>query len=79
MLHRLTFPVVLKPDVGERGSGVAIVRSHEQLDAYLRAAEGDIIIQQYIDGLEFGVFYYRYPEQTERPHPFHYRRSASRK
>ena len=29
--HALQFPVVLKPDVGQRGSGVAIVRSPEQL------------------------------------------------
>src|SRR5262249_34249823 len=32
------FPVVLKPDVGERGSGVAIVRSRGELESYLRAA-----------------------------------------
>jgi Biotin carboxylase len=29
--HRLQFPVVLKPDAGQRGAGVAIVRSLEQL------------------------------------------------
>ena len=33
--HRLQFPVVLKPDAGQRGSGVAIVRSPEQLCEYL--------------------------------------------
>ncbi len=57
------FPVVLKPDVGERGSGVAIVRSRGELEFYLRAAQGDTIIQEYIAGLEFGVFYYRDPRQ----------------
>src|SRR5436190_10296514 len=59
--NRLDFPVVLKPDVGERGAGVAVIRSRAEMEAYLGAAEGDTIIQEYIAGLEFGVFYYRYP------------------
>jgi membrane protein DedA with SNARE-associated domain len=62
--HALSFPVVLKPDVGERGAGVAVIRSERELDAYLRAAEGDTIIQQYVDGLEFGVFYYCRPGES---------------
>ncbi len=57
----LTFPVVLKPDVGERGNGVAIVRSEREMEAYLRAACGDTLIQQYVAGVEFGVFYSRVP------------------
>jgi membrane protein DedA with SNARE-associated domain len=57
----LEFPVVLKPDVGERGSGVAIVRSQSELEGYLRKAAGDTIIQEYVSGAEFGVFYRRYP------------------
>jgi len=64
--HELSFPVVLKPDVGERGSGVAVVRSQKQLTDYVRRFEGtDLIIQEHIAGLEFGVFYYRYPESSE--------------
>jgi membrane protein DedA with SNARE-associated domain len=63
--HGLALPVVLKPDVGERGSGVAVIRSKSELEAYLQTAEEDTIIQQYIDGLEFGVFYYRYPGESE--------------
>jgi membrane protein DedA with SNARE-associated domain len=55
------FPVVLKPDVGERGAGVAIVRSQDQLAAFFGGCAGDAIIQEYVPGLEFGVFYYRYP------------------
>jgi len=63
--HGLAFPVVLKPDVGERGSGVAVIRNESELEAYLRTAEEDTIIQQYLDGLEFGVFYYRFPGESE--------------
>jgi hypothetical protein len=32
------------------------------LEEYLSRANGDTIIQEYAPGLEFGVFYYRYPE-----------------
>ena len=57
----LHFPVVLKPDAGQRGSGVLIVRSSEQLWKYLTNAAFPVILQEYIPGEEYGVFYYRYP------------------
>jgi hypothetical protein len=55
------YPIVLKPDAGERGTGVAIVRNAAQLRAYMERARGLVIAQRYVDGLEFGVFYLRYP------------------
>jgi membrane protein DedA with SNARE-associated domain len=58
------FPVVLKPDVGERGRGVAIARSQDEVRDYLAAASIDTIVQRYVGGLEFGVFYYRYPGEA---------------
>jgi pimeloyl-ACP methyl ester carboxylesterase/membrane protein DedA with SNARE-associated domain len=58
----LQFPVVLKPDAGQRGSGVSVVRSPEQLREYLAHASYPVILQEYIPGEEYGVFYYRYPE-----------------
>lgn len=59
------FPIVLKPDHGERGAGVAIVRSQPELDAYLGSSAGrDVIIQEYVAGEEFGVFYYRIPTES---------------
>jgi hypothetical protein len=57
----LQFPVVLKPDAGQRGSGVAIVRSFEQLCEYLTRSSFPVILQEYVPGEEYGVFYYRYP------------------
>src|SRR5438552_12708715 len=59
--HGLQFPVVLKPDAVQRGSGVAIVRSWEQLCEYLSHAAFPVILQEYVAGEEYGVFYYRYP------------------
>ncbi len=61
----LTFPLVLKPDVGQRGAGVAVIRSEEEVRDYLRQAAGDTIVQEYVAGHEFGVFYYRYPDQPQ--------------
>src|SRR5215831_7887039 len=59
--HELQFPVVLKPDAGQRGSGVSIIRSSEQLQEYLTRSPFPVILQEYIPGNEYGVFYYRYP------------------
>jgi pimeloyl-ACP methyl ester carboxylesterase/membrane protein DedA with SNARE-associated domain len=61
---QLGFPVVLKPDAGQRGSGVVIARSSEQLREYL-AAGFPAILQEYVPGIEFGVFYYRYPGEKD--------------
>jgi pimeloyl-ACP methyl ester carboxylesterase/membrane protein DedA with SNARE-associated domain len=59
--HRLAWPLVLKPDIGERGDGVAIVHSVAELRDYFEQAGGDVLAQEYVPGLEFGVFYYRLP------------------
>ena len=57
------FPVVLKPDAGERGAGVVIAKSRDEIDACLRAAKVDMLLQEFAPGDEFGVFYYRYPDE----------------
>lgn len=62
-VHELTFPIVLKPDVGERGKGVQVIRSLEAAEAYLRTTREAVIVQQYAPGAEYGVFYYRYPNE----------------
>ncbi|HET7218102.1 MAG TPA: VTT domain-containing protein [Vicinamibacterales bacterium] len=61
---QLDFPVVLKPDQGQRGSGVAIVRSEAALRAWFERSRADAIVQEYIGGLEFGIFYYRLPGES---------------
>jgi hypothetical protein len=59
----LTFPVVLKPNHGQRGSGVVIARSADALERCLSRSAIDTIVQEYADGPEFGVFYIRYPTE----------------
>ena len=55
------WPLVLKPDIGERGSGVSLCRSEAEVQEYLEHAAGDTIVQVYAPGAEFGVFYLRRP------------------
>jgi len=54
----LEFPVVLKPNKGQRGSAVAVIRSEQEMKDYLWNHPEDILIQKHISGEEFGIFYY---------------------
>jgi pimeloyl-ACP methyl ester carboxylesterase len=60
----LTLPIVLKPDQGQRGAGVKVARRRAEVEAYLEHAAGDTVIQEYVPGVEFGVFYVRRPTET---------------
>jgi len=62
--RNLSFPIVLKPDYGERGVGVSIVRSPEAAREYLRGSSETVIAQEYVAGEEFGVFYIRRPSEA---------------
>jgi membrane protein DedA with SNARE-associated domain len=56
-------PIVLKPDVGQRGTGVRIVRTEQEAAEYLRRMTTRVLVQPYHPGpFEAGVFYYRMPD-----------------
>jgi pimeloyl-ACP methyl ester carboxylesterase/membrane protein DedA with SNARE-associated domain len=59
--HQLSYPVILKPDRGERGHGVELIRDAKQLARRLRIDRTALILQEFVPGLEFGVFYVREP------------------
>jgi membrane protein DedA with SNARE-associated domain/pimeloyl-ACP methyl ester carboxylesterase len=61
--HQLPYPIIVKPDRGERGHGVELVRDLGQLQRRLELDSTDLILQQYIPGEEFGVFFARFPGQ----------------
>lgn len=58
----LKYPFILKPDVGQRGAGVKLIRDDIAASDYLRECEVPLVVQRYVPGpLEAGVFYYRFP------------------
>ncbi len=63
--ENLDFPVVLKPNIGQRGSGVKIVHNREQLESELSSVLEPMILQEYAPGPEFGVFWYRLPGEPK--------------
>jgi membrane protein DedA with SNARE-associated domain len=62
--HGWQWPLVLKPDVGERGNGVKLVRNWDEAEVYLSKVEAPVLAQPFHTGpFEAGVFYYRMPGQ----------------
>ena len=59
------YPLVLKPDIGQRGRGVYVARRDSQVREYLARFDGDLIVQRHIAGEEYGVFVARMPGQHE--------------
>ncbi len=59
----LKLPVVLKPDQGQRGGGVMIARAPSDVDEYFRVPRADTLVQEFVPGIEFGIFYVRRPSQ----------------
>lgn len=60
----LTFPVIFKPDIGERGWLVRKIHNETEIAEYLSVVPTDFIVQEFLDlPLEFGVFYVRKPSE----------------
>jgi len=53
---------VLKPDQGERGAGVVVVDDDVAAESWLRSCPYDAIVQEFVEGEEFGVAWCRNPE-----------------
>jgi hypothetical protein len=61
-----TFPLIFKPDLGERGFMVKRINAEEEVESYLRYSRTHFLIQELVDlPLEFGVFYQRLPSQPK--------------
>ncbi|MBL9174884.1 MAG: VTT domain-containing protein [Verrucomicrobiales bacterium] len=62
--NRLTFPFILKPDVGQRGVGVKLIRNAADAMQGLESNGAALVVQRYVPGpLEAGLFYYRFPHE----------------
>src|SRR5205823_13026285 len=62
----LHYPLVLKPDVGQRGYGFKVIHSDEEIRSYVERFSRDVLVQKYVPGpFEAGIFYYRFPHERE--------------
>jgi hypothetical protein len=63
--QRWSWPIILKPDVGERGTGVSLIRNQEEVRLYLQQQPAAVLAQSYHPGpYEAGVFYVRMPGES---------------
>uniref|UniRef100_UPI004047FB5C hypothetical protein n=1 Tax=Roseivirga sp. TaxID=1964215 RepID=UPI004047FB5C len=64
--NQIDFPLIIKPNVGERGNDVEKIDNQLALQTYLNSAGGDLIIQEFVDyEIELGVLYYRFPDSEK--------------
>ena len=60
------YPMICKPDVGQRGFGVRIIRDTKALLEYLQNANFDVIVQKFSQyPKEAGIFYVRHPKSLQ--------------
>lgn len=78
-LRGFSYPFILKPDIGQRGFGVRIIRNDFDLTEYLLLSDFDRIAQRLSTySYEAGIFYVRRPHQefgtifslTDKKFPF---------
>jgi len=60
----MKYPLIFKPDVGERGMLVEKIEDDQQTRRYVGKIDRDFLIQEFVDlPIELGVFYFRYPNR----------------
>ncbi len=62
--NALSYPVIFKPDIGERGFMVKRISSPAEIVNYMIGMKHDFLIQELVDyPVELGVFYKRLPQE----------------
>ncbi len=65
-LETFTFPLIVKPDVGERGTGVMKIESMDEYLMYFSKQTEIFLVQEYVTyPIELGVLYSRLPNETK--------------
>ena len=60
----LTYPIIVKPDQGERGRGVVIVENEVELGRVLSKTKERMLVQEYANlAMELGILYSRDPKE----------------
>lgn len=63
---QLAFPIIAKPNIGERGFLVQKIGSLEELQQYHQKNSLDFLIQEFVDyPVEAAILHYRYPHQSK--------------
>ena len=63
--QRYGWPVVLKPDVGQRGAGVVIARGEADIEGFFRRTREPALVQEYVGGAELGIFWLQRPPRDD--------------
>ena len=68
--RNISYPFILKPDLGQRGAGIKLIRDEADAETYLTATNAPLLVQRFAAGpQEVGIFYYRFPNES-RGHIF---------
>lgn len=66
IIQDFTFPLIAKPDMGERGKGVALIQDATELKNYAVSIQQNFILQEYCDfPEEAAIFYVRKPSEKK--------------
>lgn len=61
--EKMQYPLIAKPDIGERGNGVTVIKNEEDWKTYLLIPFVAFVVQEFITfPEEMGVFYVKNPE-----------------
>jgi hypothetical protein len=64
--RKLQFPLIGKPDVGEKGNGVIKITDEAGLAAFVSQCTENMLIQEFIDfPVELGILYYKLPDGSK--------------
>lgn len=64
--NHFRFPVIFKPDLGERGFMVKRIFNEKDIEGYLEKLKANFIIQELVDlPVECGIFYTRFPNEKD--------------
>lgn len=62
--NEVAFPCIIKPDIGDGGVGVLILRSREHLRNWLEVNPDDAVLQELVGGNEYEVVWARRPGRS---------------
>jgi len=62
----INFPLICKPNFGERGKNVEKIQNVSDFNSYLTEIDGPIVVQEFIDlKEEFAIVFFKHPETGE--------------